>query len=170
MKKIISIILAVILVGGMMGCGTTSEESAAGNSSITESSSATESRGSEEEEFSYPVPPAEDGSRVTFSINKEDFLPEDVPDYTTIDGKSYYYWNALEEATGIQLDFIGSVSDPLAKSESTMLLISSGEYPDIWRVTWITHPGGPAGALEDGLIINLSEHEEKMCIRDSISS
>ena len=43
-----------------------------------------------------------------------------------------------------------------------MLLISSGVYPDIWRVNWITHPGGPAGALEDGLIINLSEHEENM--------
>ena len=162
MKKIISIILAMILVGGMMGCETTSEESAAGNSSITESSSAAESRESEEEGFSYPVPPAEDGSRVTLSINKEDFLPEDVPDYTTIDGKSYYYWNALEEATGIHLDFIGSVSDPLATSESTMLLITSGEYPDIWRVNWITHPGGPAGALEDELIINLSEHEQNM--------
>ena len=126
MKKIIAMVLVFLLIGNSIGCtqDTPEELSSQGEESMAEQSHT-------EEAFSYPVPPAEDGSRVTLSINKEDFLPEEVPDYTTIDGKSYYYWNALEEATGIHLDFIGSVSDPLATSESTMLLITSGEYPDI---------------------------------------
>ena len=63
-------------------------------------------------------------------------------------------------ATGIHVNWIGSSSNPQATSEAANLLIVSGEYPDVWRVNWVTHPGGPTGALTDELILNLNEYQE----------
>lgn len=172
MKKLVSMLLAALLVLSAFGCGPTGQNSskaqnsseAANSSQVSQGSSSAAESSSEpgDQVFTYPVPPNPDGSLITLSINKEDIVRENVPDYTMINGKSYYYWDALEEATGIHLNFIGATSDPQATAESTMLLITSGEYPDIWRVNWITHPGGPAGAINDGLIISLSDDLESI--------
>ncbi|MBQ7916837.1 MAG: extracellular solute-binding protein [Firmicutes bacterium] len=149
MKKLVALLLAMILAVSAFGCaGQGGEESKSGGNAGTAS------------DFTYPVPANSDGTKVTVSMNKDDFVRADLPAYTQIDGKSYYYFDALEEATGIHVNFIGSGSNPQATTEAVNLLIVSGEYPDVWRVNWITHPGGPTGALEDGLILNLSENAE----------
>lgn len=166
MKKFVAMFLAAVLVVSAFGCGgneNSKQESSKTESSKTESSkteSQEESSQQEAEGFTYPVPANADGSKATVSMNKDDFVRADIAAYTQIDGKSYYYPDALEEATGIHVNFIGSPSNPQATSEAANLLIVSGEYPDVWRVNWVTHPGGPTGALNDGLILNLSEHED----------
>lgn len=166
MKKLLAMLLAVALVVGAVGCsGTTNDSSKAQDSSKAEESSQADASQEESKEeevtgFTYPVAPNPDGSLVTISMNKDAFVREDLPAYTIIDGKSYYYADALEEATGIHMDWIGSGSSPQSTTEATNLLIVGGTYPDVWRVNWITHPGGPNGALNDGLILNLTENKE----------
>ncbi len=168
MKKLVSLLLALVLVVGALGCGSDggnssqTQDSSTGGGSTSEDSAASDGEESQAEtaEFSYPVAPNADGSKVTITMNKDDFVREDVPEYTMIDGKSYYYPDALEEVTGIHVDWIGSSSNPQATTEAANLLIVSGEYPDVWRINWITHPGGATGALADGLILNLNDYAE----------
>lgn len=168
MKKFVSMLLAMVLVVAAFGCSSnenSKSDSSKADSSKADASQAESVASGEEsqagtEEFTYPVAPNSDGSKPTVSMNKDDFVRADLAPYTQIDGKSYYYADALEEATGIHVNFIGSPSNPQATSEAANLLILSGEYPDVWRVNWVTHPGGPTGALNDGLILNLSEHQD----------
>ena len=169
MKKFVAMFLALVLVVGALGCGSdggnssTAQNSSTGGStnSTAESEASTgEESQAQTEEFTYPLAPNADGSLATISMNKDDFVRADLPEYTQIDGKSYYYADALEEATGIHVNWIGSSSNPQATSEAANLLIVSGEYPDVWRVNWVTHPGGPTGALNDELILNLNEYQE----------
>lgn len=169
MKKFVAMFLALVLVVGALGCGSdggnssTAQNSSTGGStnSTAESDASTgEESQAQTEEFTYPLAPNADGSLATISMNKDDFVRADLPEYTQIDGKSYYYADALEEATGIHVNWIGSSSNPQATSEAANLLILSGEYPDVWRVNWVTHPGGPTGALNDELILNLNEYQE----------
>ena len=169
MKKFVAMFLALVLVVGALGCGSdggnssTAQNSSTGGStnSTAESEASTgEESQAQTEEFTYPLAPNADGSLATISMNKDDFVRADLPEYTQIDGKSYYYADALEEATGIHVNWIGSSSNPQATSEAANLLIISGEYPDVWRVNWVTHPGGPTGALNDELILNLNEYQE----------
>lgn len=169
MKKFVAMFLALVLVVGALGCGSdggnssTAQNSSTGGStnSTAESDASTgEESQAQTEEFTYPLAPNADGSLATISMNKDDFVRADLPEYTQIDGKSYYYADALEEATGIHVNWIGSSSNPQATSEAANLLIVSGEYPDVWRVNWVTHPGGPTGALNDELILNLNEYQE----------
>lgn len=169
MKKFVAMFLALVLVVGALGCGSdggnssTAQNSSTGGStnSTAESDASTgEESQAQTEEFTYPLAPNADGSLATISMNKDDFVRADLPEYTQIDGKSYYYADALEEATGIHVNWIGSSSSPQATSEAANLLIVSGEYPDVWRVNWVTHPGGPTGALNDELILNLNEYQE----------
>ena len=165
MKKLVALVLAMILAISTFGCTNGGEDSKT-ETSKTETSKAETSKsessedGGETEEFSYPVPPNADGSRPTISINMDAFVRADIPEYTIVDGKSYYYFDVLEEATGVHLDMIGSASNPQNTSEAVNLLIVSGEYPDVWRVNWPGHPGGPNGAIADGLILPLNDYTE----------
>ena len=151
MKKFVSMLLAMVLVVAAFGCSNTDNsktdsskaDSSKADASQTESSASGEESTAQSDEFTYPVAPNADGSKATISMNKDDFVRADLAAYTQIDGKSYYYADALEEATGIHVNFIGSPSNPQATSEAANLLILSGEYPDVWRVNWVTHPGGP---------------------------
>lgn len=156
--------MVIAMLLSIFGCnqgGTTS--SSDNDKSVLESSTVSQEEESSEvdvQEFTYPFPAKADGSYVTVSMNKNAFVRADVPSYTIIDGKSYYFWDVLEERTGIHIDFIGSESNAQSTSEAANLLIVSGEYPDIWCVNWINHPGGPTGAMTDGIILNLSENAE----------
>jgi len=48
-------------------------------------------------------------------------------------------------------------------TEGFNILIASGDYPDIIEYKWIDYPGGPAAALDDGVIIPLNDVFKKYC-------
>ena len=163
MRKAISVWMVMALLLSVLGCNQSGSVSKEDSKRVPDSSTVAQKEDSSEADvqgFTYPFPANADGSHVTVSMNKNDFVRADVPSYTVIDGKSYYFWDVLEEKTGIHIDFIGSESNAQSTSEAANLLIVSGEFPDIWRVNWINHPGGPTGAMTDGIILNLSENAE----------
>ncbi len=156
MKKMFCLLLVLLLtIGSLSGC------SGDGNSSKVEESSAESvqeaSKGEAQEpvgpEFSYPM----DGT-VTLTINYEAYDLQDVPEYA----REYYYWEVLQEKTGIHLEFIGAESGPYDTTQEFLLLLASGEYPDMFVCNWVSFPGGPAAAITDGYIQTLDSHSEQM--------
>lgn len=60
----------------------------------------------------------------------------------------------LNEKTGIEIDYINHIGNPF---EHLKLLMSIDELPDILEVNWNQYVGGPEKAIDDGLIIELTE-------------
>lgn len=156
MKKMFCLLLVLLLtIGSLSGC------SGDGNSSKAEESSAESVQEASKEEaqepvgpeFSYPM----DGT-VTLTINYEAYDLQDVPEYA----REYYYWEVLQEKTGIHLEFIGAESGPYDTTQEFLLLLASGEYPDMFVCNWVSFPGGPAAAITDGYIQTLDSHSEQM--------
>ena len=74
------------------------------------------------------------------------------------------YWQELMDRTNVEIEFQhASASNDSVLTESFNILIASGEYPDIIQYKWIDYPGGPAAAIEDGVIIPLNDVFEKYC-------
>lgn len=159
MRKMVSMILAgLLLLGSLAGCTSDGETSQGGdvsktNSSLQESSKEESSQTEESEEFSYPM----DGD-VTISVNMEGYDPADIPDYA----KGNYFWERIQEETGIHLEFIGAAAAAADTTQEFLLLLASGEYPDMFMCNWVAFPGGPTAALADGYIQTLDQYTKWM--------
>ncbi|MDY3278773.1 MAG: hypothetical protein SOX25_01525, partial [Eubacteriales bacterium] len=85
------------------------------------------------DDFSYPMEP------ITLTIN----MAEDttvVPDYA----KDYYFWDLLDDKTGVTLEYTGAAFPYSTVSEEFQLMLASLEYPDLIQANWYVFPGGPA--------------------------
>ena len=159
MKKMISLILALMLVvGTLAGCSGDGGESSTPQESANGSTAESAQEASEGEEqvgpeFSYPM----DGT-VTLTLNREPYDLNEVPEYA----RENYFWERIQEETGIGLEFIGSSANSTSMSEEFLLLLASGEYPDMFICDWIVFPGGPSAALADGYIQTLDNYIEWM--------
>lgn len=70
-------------------------------------------------------------------------------------------YQEMMKNTGIDVEFI---HPPVGQeSDSFSLMISGGEYPDLIHWDWGNISGGPDKAIEDGVILELSELIEKNC-------
>lgn len=142
-KKFWAVLLAAILiVSCLAGCSSdggnsTGDSSAAG--AISQAETGDESQTVDESDpyaagdFTYPM----DGT-VTLSINLTPTAEAELPEWV----KGHYFWDVIQEKTGVNLEFIGSASSPQETSEAFSLLLTSGEYPDIMQANWITFKGG----------------------------
>ena len=83
----------------------------------------------------------------------------------TVIGTQIETWNEalvfqeLEKRTGVHLEFITPVQDQ--QNVQLQLLVASGELPDIIIGT-NGYPGGGAAMVNDGLVIDLAEHLDKL--------
>jgi putative aldouronate transport system substrate-binding protein len=57
--------------------------------------------------------------------------------------------------TGYNLEFIHPPDGGAEAFFNTT--IASGNYPDLWNDEFKTYPGGPEGAMEDGILVNMNE-------------
>lgn len=165
MKKMVSLVLALILaVSVLTGCSGGSNSQATDSSkadaskteqSAAEASKAEASQAEEPEatEFTYPM----DGT-VTLTLNMDDYDLSEIPEYA----QEHYFWTELEERTGVKLDFIGSTSYAAEPSQEFLLMLSSGEWPDIIVCNWVGFPGGPTAAISDGYIRILEDYKDYM--------
>lgn len=66
-----------------------------------------------------------------------------------------------QEKTGVGIEFqhpaVGQVS------EQFNLLMSNKTLPDLIEYSWLTYPGGPEKAIQDGVIISLNDIIDKYC-------
>ncbi len=94
MKKMISLILALMLVvGTLAGCSGDGGESSTPQESANGSTAESAQEASEGEEqvgpeFSYPM----DGT-VTLTINRDSYEIEDIPEYA----RDYYFWEMIPD-------------------------------------------------------------------------
>lgn len=161
LKKAMAVLLAVVLVCSCFaGCSNSEnsggKDSSGGSSSKAEASQGSNSTVSQDDpyaagDFTYPM----DGT-VTLSINMTKTEDAELPSWV----KGHYFWDVIQEKTGIKLEFIGSPSSPQETSEAFSLLLTSGTYPDIMQANWITFKGGPAAAINDGYILALNDYKQ----------
>ena len=156
-KRIWAVLLSLMfLMSCLVGCGGDGEESSQAAETSQGASDSEESQSTAEDDpyaagdFTYPM----DGT-VTLSINMTVTAEEELPEWV----KGHFFWDVVQEKTGINLEFIGSDSSPQETSEAFSLLLTSGEYPDIMQANWITFKGGPAAAINDGYIIALNDYK-----------
>ena len=160
LKKFCAVLLAMMLIVSCLACGndsgnSKSESSAAGSTSKAETGDESQAADPSDpyaaEDFTYPM----DGT-VTLSINMTVTEKAELPKWV----EGHYFWDVVQEKTGVGLEFIGSASSPQEKSEAFSLLLTSGEYPDIMQANWITFKGGPSAAINDGYIIALNDYKQ----------
>lgn len=65
----------------------------------------------------------------------------------------------LEENTGIKVTY---QHPPVGQeNEKFNIMVASDELPDIIEHQWLSYPGGPQKAIDDGVIISISDHKDK---------
>ena len=69
------------------------------------------------------------------------------------------FYQELEKRCGVDLEFLHPATGQ--ETEKFNVLCASGEYPDLIEWDFTTYKGGPAKAVEDGVIIYLDEYIEK---------
>lgn len=103
-------------------------------------------------EFQYPI-----AGNKSITMNWGD--GGDV--YDTSDMKDWYmdynWQKVLKEKTGVTLIDMGGKYGSATPSDEFMLLLAGGEYPDVFRANWISFPGGPNAAINDGYIIPMND-------------
>lgn len=159
-KKVFATMLTAMMVCSMAGCGgtnnTAESQPQADSSAAASSETASAEEGSQAPvaEFTYPM------KEVTLTVNM-DKNPYDMTDYPYIEPE-YYFWNVLKENTGVTLVNDGPTPQAYTFEEDYMLMLISGDLPDLLWGNWVEYAGGPGQAIQDGYIIALNDYEEYM--------
>ena len=157
---LLSVMLIVSCLAGCSGNGGNSSKSDSSKANSQQETSKQETSKQEDKQdddpyaaadFTYPM----DGT-VTLSINMNKTEEKDLPSWV----KGHFFWDVIEEKTGVKLEYVGSTSSPQETSEAFSLLLTSGIYPDIMQANWITFKGGPSAAINDGYIIALNDYKQ----------
>ena len=102
--------------------------------------------------FTYPM------DNVTLTINW-DSDPYDSSEIEE-DLLDLWFWPLYQEKTGVTLEVVGGNSGAYDMTESFLLLLASGDYPDLIQANWISFTGGPNAAMNDGYIIPLNDYTQ----------
>ncbi len=156
-KKLLAAILSVTMILSATGCaggepsgGADGSSEAQSKASEVSSSAAADTK----EEFSYPM------AAVTLTVNNDkDFY--DMTDYGFLSEEDFF-WNVLTEKTGVTLKNDGPTPEAYTFDEEYLLMLISGELPDLLWGNWAAYSGGPAQAIQDGYIIALNDYAEYM--------
>lgn len=165
-KKIISLILAGAMLLSMTACGDSGEESkssdsqsSAQESSNTGSTQENASSGSVEaveDTFTYPMDP------ITFTFNGSgsggtDYYDDSQhPDWA----KDIYAHKVMRDKTGVSLVDVGGASNSTTMSDQFLLMLASGDLPDIINAPWNAYSGGAGAAIDEGYIVDLMEYAD----------
>ena len=147
MKRVLSLILAVLTASLVFSaCGDSTGESSSPSSTPSQAeSSDTESSQTEVGgvgSISYPL---EGNPELSIAWETNTGILSYMTDWTYSD---FFDW--WQEDTGVTL----TMSFPSDYS----LLFASGDYPDMIFYRWAGYSGGPASAIDDGVIVALDEY------------
>ncbi|MDE6926087.1 MAG: extracellular solute-binding protein [Acetatifactor sp.] len=170
-KKLISLLLAGGMILSMAACGNSEQgdsqsqtggtENSAAGSSETSGSEGSEASGSGEaaapaDDFTYPMEP------VTFTFNGSGSGGTDYYDDNEHPAwaKDIYIHKVMRDMTGVSLTDIGGAAGSTTMSEQFLLMLASGELPDIINAPWNAYTGGAAAAIEEGYIVDMMEYTD----------
>lgn len=178
LSRLLALLLCLAMLTGVLaGCGSSSadtdEDTATETTDETEeaeSEEAEEAEETEETEITFPgadsaelsfsneysLPLSEDGATITWmrsGVNLMGTLQE-VLAYETF--QEFPYIQEWQEITGVTLEFTELEYTTMAETMS--LYIAAGDYTDL--MTDVTYTGGLTGALEDEVIIDLTDYLE----------
>lgn len=71
------------------------------------------------------------------------------------------FGKAWMEQTGVNIEFLHPPTGQ--DNEQFSLLLADGDLPDMMEYPWMTYPGGPEKAINDGVIVSLNDVFEKYC-------
>lgn len=71
------------------------------------------------------------------------------------------YGKQWQEQTGVKIEFQHPASGQA--SEQFNLMVTDGTYPDLWDYDWRNYPGGPGKAIDDGIILDLTDLINENC-------
>ncbi len=164
LRKLAAMAIACAMAASLFACGqkpqaeettaaaqTTAQTAAAGG---TEAAQEETGETQAAEPFSYPMDP------ITFTINGADYYETSY--YTQqmdVDPNDWCY-SKLREATGVTLESFGCTSYGPTSSSFVMMLMS-GELPDLYHCSWKNYPGGIQAAVNDGYIIPLNDYMDE---------
>lgn len=158
-KKVLGVILALsVAMSAMSGCGAGGQEvkEEGASQEVSSQATSTDSEG-EAVAFSYPM----EAKTLTINYTSDG---SDIYDNTDMAEwcKDIGFQKNLQEATGITLSDVGGSPATFDTSEEFLLMLASNDYPDIIYANWVSFPGGPEAALNDGYILNLMDYQQYM--------
>lgn len=144
--------LAAVTVAGCASTKTESKGTQESSSALAGAETGTETA----EAGGESVYPIKTDKSVTYW---SELNPVVASNYSSMDdtpmGK---YW---QKQTGVDIQFQHPAVGQVA--EQFNLLMSKSKLPDILEYSWITYPGGPQKAIDDGVIIPLNDVIDKYC-------
>ena len=170
-KKVLGLVLALsTAAAAITGCGAGGNENISGADDTGAVSGQTSSGqdaaqgqnetsqgqvNSSQENFTYPM------EATTLTINytsdgSDIYDNSDMADWC----KDRGFQKNLQEATGVTLSDVGGSPATFDTSEEFLLMLASNDYPDIIYANWVSFPGGPEAALNDGYIYDLMDYQQ----------
>ncbi len=157
-RKFTAMSMAVMMAVSFAGCGNRGQEQGSGSDSgeTANGDTITSLTDNPAEETSYPLNSDETlvfwgALNANVSANFSNLGDTEI-------GKQW------QEQTGVTIEF---EHPPVGQeTEQFNLLIADGNYPDLWQQSWNNpniYPGGPEKAIEDGVILDLTEIIDKYC-------
>ncbi len=147
-KLLAMVTTAAIVMSLFAGCSNSSKDAESNNTNTGNQPEATApADGAASEEFTYPMT-----SDKTFTYWTS--LNESVgANYANLGDTPFA--KAWMEQTGVNIEF---QHPPTGQQEEQFsLLLADGNLPDMIEYHWMTYPGGPEKAINDGAIIPLND-------------
>ena len=170
MKKLISMILALVVMASAAACGTQSEsapsqEGSAAPSSTAPSESASSCGADNAPAGELTLPLTEEPVTLTYymPIDRTKAAPV-LTDYSEVAA-----YQELEKLTNVKIQFIHPAMGQ--EAEQFNIMLASQDYPDLIWYNWIAFPGGPQKAIDDGVILPLNDLIDQNCpnIREKVT-
>ncbi|HJA91569.1 MAG TPA: extracellular solute-binding protein [Candidatus Eisenbergiella merdipullorum] len=166
-KKVSAMLLAaMVAASALAGCGSgqtaqTNESTAQQEASVSEepsqSEEASETAASESQEA---------GGEVVYPLKTDETLvywgelnANVAANFSSL-GETEY-GKQWQEQTGVTIEFQHPASGQT--NEQFNLMIADGTYPDLWEYNWKNYPGGPGKAIDEGIILDLTDLINEYC-------
>lgn len=157
----LAVMLSTFMAAGMLtGCGGESGQQTGNVQSSTGSSAQQSSSGEKQEseqgeaaEFTYPM---SNGATLTYWCDLNQNVSANFSNLgDTPFGKEW------QKETGVTIEF----QHPPANqgNEQFSLLLADGDLPDLMEYSWMSYPGGPEKAIQDGNIYELTDIINNYC-------
>lgn len=171
LRKTVAVSFATLMALSLFGCG----------GSPAEKQMATETNDAQDMAEAPEAADVQDAAEDAGAADTSESNGPEITVYPMDTDESLVYWGGIngnvsanfnnlgdteigkqwQEQTGVTIEY---QHPPIGQeTEQFNLLIADGNYPDLWMWSWQSYPGGPDKALEDGVILDLTDIIAQYC-------